>query len=284
MNKSLKSQAKKLPDRPGVYLFKNTTSILYIGKAANLKSRLASYFFSQNQKIQRLLNQSTTIKIIKTETVLEALILESNLIKRHRPFFNVVGKDSKSFAYILIPRFSFQNYPSPFIVRGQYLKKYPAKNFHLFGPYQTYFIARQVLAILRKIFPFCDQPNSGRPCFHFQINLCPGACVNRISKQKYRKNIENLIFILKGNKKRLVEKLKKDQPDKIEALNHIQDSYLINRESIDEHLAQEFSRIEGYDISHFAGKSSYGAMVVFENNRPQKRITGYLRLRRLRKR
>ncbi len=268
--KTLKEQAKNLPEKPGVYLFKSKEDILYIGKAGNLRSRVMSYFYNDNSKVQQLLNQSSKIDHIVSDSVLEALMLETNLIKKHWPFFNVKGKDNKSFAYIAIPKLNYQDYPAPFIIRGQFIKKYPSRNFSIFGPYRTYSIARDALEMLRKIFPYCNKPDLGRPCFHSQIGLCPGACTDSVSKQEYQRNIKNLRLFLRGEKKRLYKRLKKGNPEKIESLKQVRDSALISRESIGEHLATEFMRIEGYDISHFAGKGTYGSMVVFENNKPSK--------------
>jgi excinuclease ABC subunit C len=270
MTKSLKEQAKNLPEKPGVYLFKTKETVLYVGKAGNLKSRAMSYFYNDDRKIKQLLNQSSKIDHLVTDSVLEALILEANLIKKYWPFYNVKGKDDKSFAYIAIPKLNYQVYPAPFIIRGQFLKKYPSRNFSVFGPYKTYTVAKNALGMLRKFFPYCDKPNLGRPCFHSQIGLCPGICTNKVSKQEYQDNIKNLRLFLQGEEKRLYKKLKKENPKKIESLKQVQDTALLNRDSIGENLATEFMRIEGYDISHFAGKGSYGSMVVFENNQPDK--------------
>lgn len=279
----LKAQAKKLPKKPGIYLFKQKREVLYIGKAGNLRNRAMSYFYNQNPKVKKLLKQAKTIDHQTTDNVLEALILEANLIKKHWPKYNVKSKDNKSFAYIAIPKLNYQDYPAPLIIRGQFLKKYPSRNFSVFGPYQTYTIAQQALKILRKIFPYCNKPNLGRPCFHSQINLCPGVCAGQGSKEKYQENIKNLRLFLRGQKKSLYKKLAKNNPDKIDSLKQIQDSALINRNNIGEDLAKQFMRIEGYDISHFAGKGSYGSMVVFENSKPNKQQYRLFKIKSARK-
>jgi excinuclease ABC subunit C len=125
------------------------------------------------------------------------------------------------------------------------------------------------LHIIRKIFPYSAcKIGSGKPCFDYQIRLCPGACVGNISKKDYQKNIDNLILFLKGEKKKLFKKLKKENPTVIQSLKHIQDVALVSREEIA--VASRLNRIEGYDISHFTGKETYGSMVVFAGGAPDK--------------
>jgi excinuclease ABC subunit C len=263
----LKQQLKKLPNSPGVYFFKKGKKILYIGKAGSLKNRVRSYFTAKDSKTKELVNTATKIDFIKTDSVLEALIYEANLIQKYWPDFNILGKDNRSFTYIAISK--TDKFPAPIIIRGKYLKKYPSNNFHIFGPYTSFRIVKTALNFLRKIFPYCQHPNLGRPCFHFQIGLCPGPCANKINQKDYKKITKNLILFLSGKKIQVIKNLKKSEPEKIEILKHIQDSSLISREKVGEDLSSKQFRIEGYDISHFAGKGSYGSMVVFENNQPK---------------
>ncbi|MGB9681198.1 MAG: hypothetical protein ACPLXL_01495, partial [Minisyncoccia bacterium] len=138
----------------------------------------------------------------------------------------------------------------------------------VFGPYKSYSLVKTFLRIIRRVFPYSAcKINSGKPCFDYQIGLCPGACLGIISKEDYRKNIENMILLLKGEKKRLIQKLKKENPNKILALKHLEDVALIKEEELKE---ERFLRIEGYDISHFFGKETVGAMVSFLNGEPDK--------------
>ncbi|MEK7167575.1 MAG: hypothetical protein AAB791_01080 [Patescibacteria group bacterium] len=124
------------------------------------------------------------------------------------------------------------------------------------------------LKIIRRIFPYGTcKPGSGKPCFDRQIGLCPGSCTGETSKKDYQKNIQNIILLLSGEKKRLLSRLKKENPDKIKALDHLADVSLIVRD-------EEFSnlnRIECYDISHLSGKEVYGAMSVFVNGNAEKK-------------
>ena len=118
--------------------------------------------------------------------------------------------------------------------------------------------------MIRHLFPYSIcQINSGKACFDYQIGLCPGACIGKISAKDYQKNIKNIILLLSGNKARLIKKLIKENPEKAKALRHLQDVSLLNKE--DNLRERKVSRIEGYDISHHGGKESYGSMVVFEN-------------------
>ena len=283
----LQNQAKKLPNMPGVYLFLDKKGkVLYIGKATSLKRRVSNYFQKpQDPRLSEMLNVARKIKYFKTDNVLEAIILEANLIKKYWPKYNIKEKDNRSFIYIVIPK---TEWPRPFIIRQRELQKFPVcknarmRNFaylpeaSIFGPYQSLSLIKTGLRIIRKIFPYSTcRINSGKPCFDYQIGLCPGACIGAISKKNYQKNIDNLILFLRGEKKKLLAKLKKENPEKIPALKHIQDAALIKDEIGNwnlgiENYAQHAQRIEGYDVSHLAGKETYGSMVVFINGVPDK--------------
>jgi excinuclease ABC subunit C len=198
------------------------------------------------------------LKYIETESVLDAIILEANLIKKHWPKYNVQEKDNRSFAYILID--TKQDYPKPVIIRGHELKKFPPTR-NVFGPYRSVKIVCDILKTIRKVFPYSTcKPNQCKPCFDYQIGLCPGTCVGVIDKIQYRKNINNLIKFLKGNKKSLLDKLIKNEPERAQSLKYLSDLIFITYDNLD---AINFNRIEGYDISHFAGKETYGSMAVF---------------------
>ncbi|PJC69779.1 MAG: hypothetical protein CO014_01710, partial [Candidatus Tagabacteria bacterium CG_4_8_14_3_um_filter_41_8] len=211
-------------------------------------------------RLAEMLNLAVKIKHYKTDNLLEAIILEANLIKKYWPKYNVKEKDDRSFIYIVIPK---TDYPRPFIVRKRELQKF-VPNAAVFGPYQSLSLIKNALRIIRKIFPYSIcRINSGKPCFDYQIGLCPGACAGKISKENYQKNIENLILFLRGEKKKLLKKLKSENPLAILGLKHIQDVALISRDDVP---VGQFSRIEGYDISHLTGKETVGSMVVFTGN------------------
>ena len=269
----------KLPDKPGVYLFLDKKGeILYVGRATRLKRRVASYFRNDiDPRIKEMVGLAAKMKHYVTETILESFILEANLIKKHWPKYNIREKDDRSFVYIVIAE---ADYPKPVIARGKDLEKFPAGSAKVFGPYKSLRIAGEILKIARRIFPYgtClprsssdnrrGKPDQGKPCFHYQIGLCPGICVGAISKEDYQKNINNLILFLSGEKKRLIKKLTKENPQQAESLKHIRDASLLIRE--DGGGGGKINRLEAYDISHFAGKETYGAMAVFSGGEENK--------------
>lgn len=317
---NLLKQAKKAPQTPGVYIFQDKKGrVLYVGRATNLRRRVLQYFQRPiDSRIREMVGLAHSLKFKKTKSVLEAIILEANLIKKYWPKYNVKDRDNRSFIYIIIPK---AEYPRPYIVRGKEIENWKLKveNFYLFGPYQSLSLVKNALKIIRRIFPYstckicgADEMNSQRgsaserarfsrearkseraapvsdlagrangsenlsrrpfckPCFDYQIGLCPGLCIGAISKKDYQKNIKNLILFLKGERKKLIEKLKKENPDKIKALQHIQDVALISADQQLTTYNQQLSRIEGYDVSHLTGKETYGSMVVFINAKPDK--------------
>lgn len=261
----IKEIAKKFPNSSGVYFFldKNRKPI-YIGRAGSLKKRISSYFRTKDLRIGEMVRSAKGLKFEKTKTLLEAIILEANLIKKYWPKYNVMEKDDKSFDYLAITK---DRFPKVLIVRGRELEKFGAGKAKIFGPYQSYRLLRIALELVRRIFPFGKcRPGQEKPCFDKQIGLCPGICTGDISQKEYKKNIDNIILFFSGQKKRLLKNLKKDNPEKIKALEHINDvSLLQGPENISGRDRNGvYGRIEGYDISHLSGKDPVGAMVVFE--------------------
>lgn len=276
------SEYNKLPNSPGVYLMKNKLGlILYIGKAVNLKKRVSSYFLRANDtRITKLVSEVSLIDYIKTRNALEALILEAKFIKKHSPPYNIKEKDDKSFLYIEITK---EKFPRVLLVRGKSVSQGDR-----FGPFTSASHAREAVKILRKIFQWNmhikDKVGTYvKPCFDYEIGLCPGTCVSLISHQKYMKNISRLKLFLSGKSDKLLSVLTKEMyalakdlnfedankiKKQIFALTHIQDTALIS-EPID-FSNTLLGRIEGYDISNISGDSASGAMVVFINGVPNK--------------
>lgn len=291
----------KLPNVPGVYLFVDKQkNILYIGKATSIRSRIRSYFDKDiNQKrgqhIATMVEQAKWVDFIKTDSVLEALILEASLIKKHEPKYNTKEKDDKSFNYIVITK---EDFPRVLIVRGRELftgksskLKYEVK--YTFGPFPQGTILKDALKIVRKIFPFRDKctPASGKQCFNRQIYLCPGMCSGEISKKEYSKVIQNIRLFLDGKKDKVIKKLEKqmsveakklefEKADEIKktifALKHIRDVALI-KESPYPNIKRRTSdvsswvfRIEAYDVAHISGEYVVGVMTVVENGEVKK--------------
>ncbi|MDD5071871.1 MAG: excinuclease ABC subunit UvrC [Patescibacteria group bacterium] len=199
-------EIKKLniPTTPGCYQFLDKAGkIIYIGKAANLKSRVLSYW-QKNADLtpakKAMLLEVKKIKWIITESEIEALLLEANLIKKRQPKFNVVLRDDKRFVYIKISL--EEEWPRVFMTRklekaGRYL-----------GPFTSVEAVRETLKIIRKIWPYrsCARLPK-KTCLYFRINKCPGVCEAKISKQEYRKIIKQIILFLEGRKKEVIKKL-----------------------------------------------------------------------------
>lgn len=279
---------KKLPESPGVYLFKGARGkTLYVGKAANLKRRISSYFQkAHDNKIEKLLAETKRIDFQKTDTAIEALILEAELIKKLKPLFNSREKDDKSFLYVDITKDEF---PQVILSRG---RATPPKNLDKrYGPFTTASHIREALRIIRRIFPFSihEKEKVGamkRPCFDYELGLCPGTCVGVADRGEYLKDVRNIKLLFEGKKKKILTMLKKEMKEtsanlnferaeklkrRIFALQHIQDIALITdeRKSIPDSRAG-MKRVEGYDVSNISGTSAVGSMVVFTGGVPDK--------------
>ncbi len=284
---SLLKLKQRLPITPGVYLMKSKTGeILYIGKAANLKRRVLSYFERiHDTRITDLVRHIACVDIRKTATALEALILESALIKRFAPPYNIREKDNKSFLYVVITR---EEFPRVLLVRGKDLLVYE-RPIAQFGPFTSASSLRAALKILRRIFPWSihygkSYDDNKKPCFDYQLGLCPGTCIGKISRVNYRAVIRQLITFFKGGRRSIIRDLRRLMGKaarelrfedaaifrrRIDALRHIEDVALIAHDRI--HGAPlAIGRIEGYDISHISGTSAVGSMVVFTNGVPNK--------------
>ncbi len=259
----LKNKQKKAPKKPGVYFWLDKMGhVLYVGRATSLRNRLGQYFQKDiDSRIAEMVSLAYDLRFEETETLLEAIILEAKYIKKYWPKYNVKDKDNRSFIYIVIPKV---NFAKPIIVRERDLNKFPTKTAYVFGPYQSFQLLEKALRLIRKIFPYGTcRPGQGKACFDYQISLCPGACIGAISKSDYKKNIDNIRLFLSGDKKRLMNKLIKTNPEKAKALQHLHDVSLLSRDN--DLKEKRLNRIEAYDISHHAGKEAYGSMVVFSD-------------------
>lgn len=268
MNKKdfVKFSLTSIPESPGVYLFKKGKDLLYVGKATSLKHRVRSYFSNDLIKTRgRLLVDMITladkIDFKKTDSVLEALILEAHLIKENQPKYNTKDKDNKSYNYVVITK---EDFPRVLVVRGRNLQQNKSECYkYTFGPYPFGGELKEALNLVRKIFPFRDKcipfeylkSNTNdkaktridlnpRPCFNRMIGLCPGVCTGEISKKEYSVQIKNIKMFFEGKKPALLKSLhsqmsnfaKEKEFEKagrikktIFALNHIQDVYLIKK-------------------------------------------------------
>lgn len=198
-----------LPAKPGCYLMKNAAgTIIYVGKAINLKNRVRSYFHadaSHNNKTRRLVREIADIEWIVVGSELEALILEMNLIKQHRPKYNVRLKDDKRYPYIKVHW--HESYPKVTVTRQMV-----EDGSRYFGPYTSAWAVYQTLGVLRKVFPYltCDREITGqdkRACLYYDIKLCSGPCIGAIDQAGYRQMIADLMSFLDGRSEQIVARL-----------------------------------------------------------------------------
>ncbi len=209
-----KAFCRNLESKPGVYLMLSASKdIIYIGKSKNLKSRVASYFSNspKTRKISKLVSQICDIDIMRTNTELEALILEHNLIKQHRPKYNVIFKDDKSFPYIAIT--TKDPFPGIYFHRGSKNDKN-----QYFGPFPNPYAARNSLSIIQKTFRIrnCDQStfnNRTRPCMQYQIDRCSAPCVGKVSSSEYEEDIQKGIKFLQGKASEVIHEISEKMND-----------------------------------------------------------------------
>lgn len=201
-----------LPNKPGCYIYKNNQGVvIYVGKAINLKNRVRSYFHSptdQSQKTRQLVKNIASIEWIVVGSELEALILEMNLIKKHRPHYNIRLKDDKRYPYIKV---HWQDsFPRVTITRE--MTKDGAR---YFGPYTSVWAVHQTLDLLRKLFPYltCDREITGsdtRACLYYDIKLCNAPCIGAVNQEGYRRNIQDLCDFLDGHTNPIIQRLKSE--------------------------------------------------------------------------
>lgn len=290
MNSKLQSKLKTLPRSSGVYLHKSKNGeVIYVGKAAVLKNRVKQYFLASKQydaKTQALIAEIDDTDWIETESEIDALFLESELVKRYMPRYNVLLRDDKSQIYIRIdmksewPHVSFTRNPLD-------------DGANYFGPYFNGYAIKKAMRYLRKVFPYyVSKPKEGkRPDLDVHINLSPG---ENVSSLEYKKSLRQLIRYIEGGREALLKEIEKNmriaakQKDFEAAAkyrNQLRDLTELKRRimfgdkeslsiSSDQALAdlakllsiaKEPGRIEGYDISHMSGRDVVASMVVFTN-------------------
>ena len=214
MNLTLQKKLELIPENPGCYLYKdNIGEIIYIGKAKNLKNRVKSYFTgTHNKKTQTLVSKIEDLEYIIVNSEKEALLLENNLIKKYRPYFNIRLKDDKSYPYLMITK---EEHPRLIMTR-----KYKKNNKNIyFGPYVDIKSAAEVKKILDKIYPLrkCN-PVEKRPCMYYQIGECIGPCAKKITSEDYKVQISKIKSFLTGNTKEILTDLKNKMQNHIKNL------------------------------------------------------------------
>ncbi len=209
MVRTLADKAKKCPDEPGVYIFKDAAGeVIYVGKAVSLRNRVRSYLQNgRDAKVRAMLEKAADLSFIVTENEVEALVLEANLVKRHRPHYNVVLKDDKSYPYIKVT----VNEEFPRVLFSRRRLKDGAR---YYGPYTRAGAVYETLRFTRTFFPYrsckTGAPKRSRPCLNYHIRRCPGPCTGHVDRQSYRKGIDDLCLFLEGRYRRLLGHLKKE--------------------------------------------------------------------------
>lgn len=294
----LLEKAKSLPDEPGIYMFySDQYELIYVGRATSLKSRVSSYFRGKrlSRPIEDMIHEVKTINWRQAESVLEAVVLEAIYIKKHLPKYNVLGKDNKSWNYIVITK---DVYPKIHAIRQHDLKILESSGeridklySHVFGPYPGLNM-RAANKVLRRLFQFsvCE-PGSSRPCIYFEMGQCYGVCTGLISPAEYKRLvIRPLALFLSGKKRAVIKEFEKRMKtlakeehfeeaarvrNQIQSLYHIHDVTLIDKSFFEEGYpeADWVERIEGFDISNLGATDMVGSMVVFDGKEPLK--SGY---------
>ena len=296
----LKQSIRSLPTTPGVYQFFDTdNNLLYVGKAISLKKRVLSYFQNKNlgPKTNLLVKKIAHIKYIKVFSEFEALLLEAELIKASQPFFNSQAKDDKSPIYVKITNGEI---PIISVTRREKTKS----RVFLVGPFPSAKTTREVLNLIRKVFPYCHHKNAKKPCLFVHLGLCPYPYASPQARENYLKNIQKIKKLLSGNSRQLIRDLKKEMitfsksqkfeeangtKKQIQKLEYIVTTYRAPAEFlqtptlVDDLTASKLKnlqqvleleklpkRIECFDISNVSGQFATGSMVVFERGQPAK--------------
>jgi excinuclease ABC subunit C len=304
-----KEKISRLPKVPGVYCFKKGKEILYIGKAANLRERVKNHFQQPSYKDYLFLDKVEKVGYIKTNSEIEALILEAELIKKIQPKFNVIWKDSKNYFFVAKTK---EEFPRIFWCHQ---KKLEVKSLKLeveyVGPFVDGKALKETLKILRKVFPFRScRVLSKRPCLWYHLGRCPAPCILKTKsaveiglkekiKKECQRNAENVFKIIQGKKKEVLKELKREmkkaaKKEEFEEAAKIRDQILalekvlghsrilekevrveIPWEEIEEKLKkilkiEKVSRIEAFDVSQIHGNFAVGSMVTFINGVPEK--------------
>lgn len=290
MREALLKKLKTLPAAPGVYFHKGVDGeVIYVGKAAVLKNRVRQYFHNspKDAKTTALVREIADTDWIVVDTEMDALFLESEMIKRYKPKWNILLRDDKTVSYVRIDMKSEVPYVS--------FTRTPQDDGATYvGPFYGKSAIAQALRILRKVFPYYDKPYDGKKSLNTDLGLTPGIEVGRTTPQEYKKNLRKLRLYLEGGRHKLIKDLEKQmqlaaKAEKFEEAAELRQQLFGLRElqkkivfsdkefldiSSDQALvdlqkmlglAQPPRRIEGYDISHQSGTNVVGSMVVFVN-------------------
>lgn len=218
----IESELKKLPQTPGVYMHKNALGeIIYVGKAINLRSRVRQYFRNSNMtnsKIKAMVKNIAEFEYMSCATEMEALVLECNLIKKYKPKYNILMKDDKTYPYIKVTK--AEEFPR--VIKTRQIERDGGR---YFGPYSDASAAEKVVRLINEIYPLkkCRAltfSEGVRPCLNYHIGRCRGVCIGGISHEEYAKMMDEIVDILAGRNKRLIEDAKKRMYEESQELNY----------------------------------------------------------------
>lgn len=267
MIEDLKGKLKNLPQKPGVYQFKNAQGeVIYVGKAINLKNRVSQYFHHNGDgrpQIPFLVKEAYGLDVIVTDNELESLFLENTLIKKYQPRYNVMLRDDKNYAFIKID-YDFE-IPQIYISRSV-----DSENSDFFGPFSSAQKIRETLQVVRRVFPYCANKKVGsRPCFYYYLHRCPGVCIGKISLHEYGKTIDSIKLFLSGRISDVKKHIKADmekasRQKKFERAARLRDQYLA-MQIIEERQKAIFAQKVSWDfISCFktAGRACVNIFII----------------------
>lgn len=268
---NLKEQLKNLPQKPGVYIMKDASGeIIYVGKAVNLKNRVRQYFQSlknQSPKVRAMVSRIENFEYIITDSELEALILECNLIKKYRPKYNILLKDDKHYPYIKVT----MNEDYPRIIVTRRIEKDGAK---YFGPYSGTYYVNDTIETIKKIFPIrtCKKVlprdiGKGRPCLNYHIKRCLAPCQNEVSKEQYKEMMKEVCLFLGGRQQELIDKLEEQMTKASKDMNFEGAAILRDKINSIRHIGERqkviSSALEDQDVIAFASNESDTVIQVF---------------------
>ena len=252
-----------LPEKPGVYILKDAEDrIIYVGKAKSLKNRVKSYFKNdlEDPKTRSLMRQFHHLEYLITDTEKEALILESNLIKKHLPRYNIRLKDDKRYPYIQITR---EDYPRLLITR-----RFKEDGSYYYGPFTDVMAVRGMLKRLKPLFKLRDCKKMDGPCLNYQIELCHAPCTGNITKDEYQKGVEKVQLFLEGRQTEVIALLKKEMDQaaskhEYEKAAVIRDQ-LLSLEDVMQKQKMEFNRTMDQDVVAYSSDGEVVVVVVFK--------------------
>lgn len=299
-------EKERLPKNSGVYIFKDEKEILYIGKAVNLKERVKNHFQQPVFRDNLFINQTKRIGYLKTDSEIEALILEANLIKKYQPRYNVLWKDNKNYFFLVKSK---EEFPKIFLTHQVRNQKIKADSV---GPFVDGKALKETIKILRKVFPYRScKTLPKRACLWYHLDRCLAPClleskileISQIKekiKKEVQRNANSLFEVIKKGKSQVLKNLKKEMltsvksrdfekaariRDQIFALEKVffnakifslevpkAENWLQIQKELKKilNLEKEINRIEAYDVSNIQGQKATGSMVVFSNGLPDK--------------